>query len=830
MTEGRAVSPVLCVLRSVPIDFGGLTRSVFERSSMFVDHGVPVTLLVRNYRPRTHEALDSARARGLLDSRVQVLCHWESAAPSADGGALPERFDLERIVGARVLSGASVETVPDGDGLARVLRHRSADGTLIATEDHDSRGRVVELVIHDPETGDRTYVLDGDGSPWWVSHIRRDGLPGRGRILVDGVVRTVLSRSGAQAPWLDAQYSAHEAPVVFVDSRMGDQVSVPVRVPQVRLVAVGHNNHLRVPPRPSAPFKPSWERLIAYAHHFDAVVLLTDEQRDDFAPIVSEGTVLRVIPHPAQVPPPAGAPAERSGATLVCLARFDSQKRLDHAVEAFALVVEQVPDARLDIYGSGPLQNQLQRLIDARGLTQSVTLLGYTSDPDAVLRGAAGLLMSSAYEGLPLVLFEALAVGCPVVSYDLKYGPRMVVRDGVDGLLAPDGDVPALAAAVIRLLTDEPLRRSMVDRAPEVLERFPRAAWERAWLDQLDEVVQAPRPDRSRRPQIARGPRGVSILVPATQGRARVAATVKAALAQTYPGALEVVVAVDPSAHGEAVLKGLPTDRRLRTVRSRDAHPAALLNAAFEESTFPVVLRADAGTVLPRTYVAAAVEALARTGADRVVGVRSAKTTTAFERAVATAEASWLQPAGVGTSDQGRVLLREIVNQVGGYDESVERLEDADLALRIRAIGGVTAAASELSVAERPPSDLATLAREQREDGRWQRAVGRTHPGTTTPGTVAAPLALAAAGLGLVMGLVGLVTWTPWLLLGLVVPVGYVATLLVAAARLSRRIGRRSTLWLLVVFPVAHAAWGWGWVTSPARLGPRGRGQQLLLP
>ncbi len=800
---------------------------------MFVEHGVPVTLLVRNYRPRTHDSLESARARGLLDPRVQVLCHWELAAPSGDGGAVPDRFDIEALVGGKVLVGGSSEVVPDGDDLVKLVHHRAADGTLVATEDHDSRGRVVEVVIHDAETGkpDWTYVLDRDGGPWWVSHVGRDSLPGRGRILIDGVVRSVLTRSGAQAPWLDAQYAVHEAPVVFVDSRMGDRASVPVRVPQVRLVAVGHNNHLRIPPRLGAPFKPSWERLIAYAHHFDAVVLLSDEQCEDFAPIVSEGTVLRVIPHPAQVPPPEHAAVERSERTLICLARFDTQKRLDHAVEAFALVVEQVPDARLDVYGSGPLKDRIQRLIDERGLTDSVVLRGYTSDPDAALRGAAGLLMSSAFEGLPLVLFEALAVGCPVVSYDLKYGPRMVVRDGVDGLLATDGDVAALAAAVVRLLTDDVLRDSMVRRAPEVLERFPRSEWEQAWLDLLDEVVDAPRPDRSRPPQVSPGPRGVSIIVPVTGGGARVAATVKAALAQTYPGALEVIVAVGPSdERREAVVSALPIDRRIRVVRSPVARTASVLNAAVEAAEHPVVVRVDPGTVLQRTYVSRAVEILASTGADRVAGTRSVKATTSFERAAAVAQASRLQPAGIGTADRGRVFLREILDQVGGYDEHLERLEDVDLAIRIRTAGGTTASAPELAVASKLPKDLSALARGQRLDGRWHRAIGRTQQNSTPLHTLAGPLALAAAAIGLVVGLGALVAGTTWLLLGLVLPVAYAALVLIAAAMVVRTIGRRSTLWLLAVFPTVHAAWAWGWLTSPARLGARGGSQQLLLP
>jgi len=89
-----------------------------------------------------------------------------------------------------------------------------------------------------------------------------------------------------------------------------------------------------------------------------------------------------------------------------------------------------------------------------------VALRGHVAEASDQLDDAALLLLTTAFEGQGLVVVEALSHGCPVISYDVGYGPHDMLSGG-GGLLVPSGDVAALAAAITRVLADAALREQL---------------------------------------------------------------------------------------------------------------------------------------------------------------------------------------------------------------------------------------------------------------------------------------------------------------------------------------------------------------------------------
>lgn len=149
--------------------------------------------------------------------------------------------------------------------------------------------------------------------------------------------------------------------------------------------------------------------------------------------------------------------------------RLVRQKDFPTLVRAFARVRAERP-ARLVILGrcgKDRRRRELEELIAKLGVTDDVCLAGYVDNPAPYMRGAALLALSSAWEGLPGVLIEAMACGCPVVSTDCPSGPRELLDDGRLGPLVPVGDDAALAAAILRTLDSPPDRAALEARAAD---------------------------------------------------------------------------------------------------------------------------------------------------------------------------------------------------------------------------------------------------------------------------------------------------------------------------------------------------------------------------
>jgi glycosyltransferase involved in cell wall biosynthesis len=151
-----------------------------------------------------------------------------------------------------------------------------------------------------------------------------------------------------------------------------------------------------------------------------------------------------------------------SGEPAVVLAagRLEQRKGFQDLIAAFAKLAERRP-LRLVIFGEGKLRPSLEQQVDALGLADRVVLPGWVSNLFAYMARAALFVLPSHYEGLPGVLIQALACGCPVVATDCPTGPREILEDGRLGPLVPVGDVDAMADAIAETLAT-PLPKALL--------------------------------------------------------------------------------------------------------------------------------------------------------------------------------------------------------------------------------------------------------------------------------------------------------------------------------------------------------------------------------
>ncbi|MGW0843439.1 glycosyltransferase family 4 protein [Streptomyces sp. NPDC002787] len=205
--------------------------------------------------------------------------------------------------------------------------------------------------------------------------------------------------------------------------------------------------------------KPDVQRRIQETYpRFATVAVLTERDRDEYAELLPGTQVVRI---PNAVHSLDQAPADPASRIAVAAGRLFPQKGFDMLIPAWAKLVETFPDWQLRIYGSGEKKSELRNLIEEHHLYNHVFLMGHTDRLDDELAKASFYVLSSRFEGLPMVMIEAMSHALPVVSFDCPTGPADVLTHGVDGLLVAPEDPDALADAMARLMADEALRADM---------------------------------------------------------------------------------------------------------------------------------------------------------------------------------------------------------------------------------------------------------------------------------------------------------------------------------------------------------------------------------
>ena len=485
--------------------------------------------------------------------------------------------------------------------------------------------------------------------------------------------------------------------------------------------------------------------------------------------------------------------------------------------------------------------------LDAWAGDGSVKCTGLRDDIPAVFAISDVVAHPTGYpEGIPRVLIEAAAMGKPVVSTALP-GVVDILEEGVNGISVPPRDGVELAKAIESLLTDDDLRRrygaagrrkveaEYDDRA--VAERYV-AEYRRVWADAGARRPRTRVEERAFATAITGARTGqsgasVSIIIPARNEEAAIAATLDSVLAQDYAGPVEVIVAdgSDYPTMAGIIRASYP---EVRIVPNPERNTPAGLNCAIREAaTGEVIVRCDARATLPPGYVRRAVGTLERTGASNVGGRQQAAGTTFFEKAVAVAmnslPGSGGAPYRVGTAPgpTDTVYLgawrRDTLEAVGGFNASLNRNEDYELNWRLRRRGGTVWFDPELAAEYRPRGSMASLVRQYFNNGRWKSTMLMLHPKSLRFRHLAAPMLALSLVVSAGLAISGVFWWAAAL------PLLYLAFLVLWAASVGRLRREPSAALIPVVLAAMHLSWGIGFFI-PARLSRKIRRDTFLTP
>ena len=224
------------------------------------------------------------------------------------------------------------------------------------------------------------------------------------------------------------------------------------------------------------------EKIVNMVSRFDKVVVLTEAEKEDW----KLGDRVVCIPNLLTSFPEIINDDNYTSHHVISVGRYAFQKGYDILLDAWKIVEDKHPEWSLHIYGSNDGGIGEYNILNERvkqAFSQSVVLHHATSDVYSQYIESCFYVMPSRYESFGLTIIEAMSCGLPIISFDCKYGPRSIVKDGVTGILVPQKDTEKLADAIISMMENEEMRHMMGANARLESKRFLPENIMRLWRD-----------------------------------------------------------------------------------------------------------------------------------------------------------------------------------------------------------------------------------------------------------------------------------------------------------------------------------------------------------
>jgi glycosyltransferase involved in cell wall biosynthesis len=178
---------------------------------------------------------------------------------------------------------------------------------------------------------------------------------------------------------------------------------------------------------------------------------------------------IEVIPNPLPFNPSVISTCENK--RVITVGRFVYQKGYDYLVDVWKQINNLHPDWHLVIYGTGPDEELIKRLILQKEV-KNISIHPPVKDIAAEYSASSIYVLTSRFEGFGMVLIEAMSCGLPCVSFDCPCGPSDIITDGTEGFLIPSYDIKTFVSKLSELMSDNHLRRGMGRQGRQNIDRY----------------------------------------------------------------------------------------------------------------------------------------------------------------------------------------------------------------------------------------------------------------------------------------------------------------------------------------------------------------------
>ena len=228
-----------------------------------------------------------------------------------------------------------------------------------------------------------------------------------------------------------------------------------------------------------------WRDRIVYSlTKLDKLVVLTPDAASEWT------EVKNIIMIPDPLPIKVESCSTRSSKRVITIGRYSYEKGYDLLLKVWSIVEKKLSDWQLDIFAMGDPTPYVKMMDDLSIDKKRCHLNSSVVDVEDEYMKSSILVQPSRTEGFGLVIVEAMSCGLPVVSFDCENGPRSVITNGEDGFLIPPFDVEMFANSLMRLMSDDDLRKSMGEKGKQNSQRYDIDIVGQQWKQLFDELIQ----------------------------------------------------------------------------------------------------------------------------------------------------------------------------------------------------------------------------------------------------------------------------------------------------------------------------------------------------
>lgn len=435
--------------------YGGLTKAMFKRANLYAEKGYISRIYTFNYQPDLTTLINFYRQTHVIHQNVHVFNHYQQLFEVAD--VAYEAFAIQGYSKKLFLE----------DRCRSIVDERQRQRLIICTNEITFEEK--RFWLNDKGLVFLTTINPVDGP----EHSFRCGHTGTEYDSKDSYV----------AAWLNSHLKSAKQVNVFIDEPYTCGIWQKFQHANMRKIAVIHTNHYRNKLNLEGGITPAVKPFVDSIACYNDLIFMTNAQRIDFIKDVNIPKAIncQTIPHAMDDFSVTLEPDN----TVVTISRFNQfGKMIDQSITAFAMVADEFPDVQYHLYGSGDKEYEAycNELIITLNMQDRIIMKGFTNDPIKVFQQALFSLQPTRFEGFGLSMLESLSCSCPVITYDIKYGPNEIIEHGKNGYLCELANVSKMAEYMRKLLSNKTTLHNMRKSASSIHRKFSIERYENSFL------------------------------------------------------------------------------------------------------------------------------------------------------------------------------------------------------------------------------------------------------------------------------------------------------------------------------------------------------------